>query len=439
MSEQKSYRSSFILLTTLFFLWGFITVLVDSLIPRLRELFTLSYFQAGLVQFAFFGAYFVLSIPASYILSKIGYKKGIILGLCTMALGCLLFYPAASYRVFGVFMLAYFILAGGMTILQVAANPYVAVLGTEDGASSRLNLSQAFNSLGTAIAPAVGALFILSDKIKTEVEINTLVGVAKDNYLASEAAAVQKPFIGLAIFIFIIAGIFFFAKLPKLINEKTVGSYSDALKNKNLMLGVLGIFVYVGAEVAIGSYLVNYFMDMNLVPLIRESPTMMSIANTVAKVFNKSLEGADDKALLGIFVIFYWSGAMIGRFVGSYLTKIIKPGKVLALFSTLAVALIIISMNTNGYFAMWSILAVGLFNSIMFPTIFTLAIDGLGELKPKASGLLCTAIFGGAIISPIYGLLTDNIGFKMAFIFIILCYGYILWFGYRNSKKAVVI
>lgn len=439
MTQQKSYRSSFILLTVLFFLWGFITVLVDSLIPRLRELFTLSYFQAGLVQFAFFGAYFALSIPASFILSKIGYKKGIILGLCTMAIGCLLFYPAASYREFGIFMLAYFILAGGMTILQVAANPYVAVLGTEDGASSRLNLSQAFNALGTAIAPAVGALFILSDKIKTEIEINTLVGVAKDNYLASEAAAVQRPFVGLAIFIFVIAGIFFFAKLPKLINEQTVGTYGDALKNKNLMLGVLGIFVYVGAEVAIGSYLVNYFMDMNLVPLIRESPTMMSIANTVAKVFNKSLEGADDKALLGIFVIFYWSGAMIGRFVGSYLTRIIKPGKVLVLFSALAVVLILISMNSNGYVAMWSILSVGLFNSIMFPTIFTLALDGLGELKPKASGLLCTAIFGGAIISPIYGLLTDNIGFKMAYIFIIVCYGYILWFGYRNSKKQVTI
>ncbi len=439
MTQQKSYRSSFILLTSLFFLWGFITVLVDSLIPRLRELFTLSYFQAGLVQFAFFGAYFLLSIPASYILSKIGYKKGIILGLCTMALGCLLFYPAASYRIFGVFMLAYFILAGGMTILQVAANPYVAVLGTEDGASSRLNLSQAFNSLGTAIAPAVGALFILSDKIKTEVEINTLVGVAKDNYLVSEAAAVQRPFVGLAIFIFIIAGIFFFAKLPKLINEKTVGSYRDALKNKNLMLGVLGIFVYVGAEVAIGSYLVNYFLDMNLVPLVRESPTMMNIANTVAKVFNKSLEGADDKALLGIFVIFYWSGAMIGRFVGSYLTKIIKPGTVLGIFATLAITLILISMNTVGYVAMWSILAVGLFNSIMFPTIFTLAIDGLGELKPKASGLLCTAIFGGAIISPIYGLLTDNIGFKLAFIFVILCYGYILWYGFKNSQKSVTI
>ncbi len=439
MTQQRSYHSSFILLTTLFFLWGFITVLVDSLIPRLRELFTLSYFQAGLVQFAFFGAYFALSIPASYILTKIGYKKGIILGLCTMALGCLLFYPAASYREFGIFMLAYFILAGGMTILQVAANPFVAVLGTEAGASSRLNLSQAFNSLGTAIAPAVGALFILSDKIKTEVEINTLVGVAKDNYLASEAAAVQKPFVGLAIFIFIIAGIFFFAKLPKLINENSIGTYGEALKHKNLMLGVLGIFLYVGAEVAIGSYLVNYFLDMNLVPLVRESPTMMSIANTVADVFNKSLEGTDDKALLGIFVLFYWSGAMIGRFVGSYLTKIITPGKVLGLFATFAIILILISMNTAGYVAMWSILAVGLFNSIMFPTIFTSAIDGLGELKPKASGLLCTAIFGGAIISPVYGFLTDNVGFKMAFILIILCYGYILFYGYKNSKKSVVI
>ena len=212
MSQKKSYQSSFILVTILFFLWGFITVLVDSLIPRLRELFTLSYFQAGMVQFAFFGAYFLLSLPASYILSKIGYKRGIILGLFTMALGCLLFYPAASYRYFGIFMLAYFILAGGMTILQVAANPYVAVLGSEDGASSRLNLSQAFNSLGTAIAPAIGALFILSDTIKTEGEIESLTSIAKETYLANEASAVQMPFLGLAIFTLLIAGIFFFAK-----------------------------------------------------------------------------------------------------------------------------------------------------------------------------------------------------------------------------------
>jgi FHS family L-fucose permease-like MFS transporter len=434
MNQPKSYRSSFILLTTLFFLWGFITVLVDSLIPRLRELFTLTYFQAGLVQFAFFGAYFLLSIPASYILSKIGYKKGIILGLLTMAAGCLLFYPAASYRVFGVFMLAYFILAGGMTILQVAANPFVAVLGSEDGASSRLNLSQAFNSLGTAIAPAVGALFILSDTIKTEDEIAALTEIAKDSYLASEASAVQTPFLGLALFIGLIAVVFLFAKLPKMISETETGTYAEAFKNKNLMLGVLGIFFYVGAEVAIGSYLVNYFLDMNLVDVIKENGLMKSIAEGI---LNSGITENDNKAIVGVFVTFYWSGAMIGRFVGSYLTRIMKPGKVLGIFATIAILLILISISTTGLVSMWSILAVGLFNSIMFPTIFTLSIDGIGELKPKGSGLLCTAIVGGALIPPLYGYLTDQIGFKTALFFIIICYSYILWFGYRNSKKSV--
>jgi FHS family L-fucose permease-like MFS transporter len=434
MNQPKSYRSSFILLTTLFFLWGFITVLVDSLIPRLRELFTLTYFQAGLVQFAFFGAYFLLSIPASYILSKIGYKKGIILGLLTMAIGCLLFYPAASYRVFGIFMLAYFILAGGMTILQVAANPFVAVLGSEEGASSRLNLSQAFNSLGTAIAPIVGASLILSDTIKTNEEIAALTGLAKDNYLASEASAVQTPFLGLALFIGLIAVVFLFAKLPKMISETETGTYAEAFKNKNLMLGVLGIFFYVGAEVAIGSYLVNYFLDMNLVEVIKENGLMKAIAEGI---LNSGITENDNKAIVGVFVTFYWSGAMIGRFVGSYLTRIMKPGKVLSIFATIAIVLILISISTTGLVSMWSILAVGLFNSIMFPTIFTLSIDGIGELKPKGSGLLCTAIVGGALIPPAYGFLTDEIGFKAALFFIILCYGYILWFGYRNSKKSV--
>ncbi|MGC1632085.1 MAG: sugar MFS transporter [Gelidibacter sp.] len=436
MTKQKSYRSSFILLTILFFLWGFITVLVDSLIPRLRELFTLTYFQAGMVQFAFFGAFFILSIPASYILSKIGYKKGIILGLCTMALGCLLFYPAASYREFGIFMVAYFILAGGITFLQVAANPYVAVLGTEDGASSRLNLSQAFNSLGTAIAPIIGALFILSDKIKTTDEISFLTDSERGLYLATEAAAVQKPFVGLAIFIFIIAGIFFFAKLPKLINETAVGSYKEALKHKNLVMGIIGIFFYVGAEVAIGSYLVNYFLDMNLIEVITGNNIMTSI---VESILNTGITESDNKAIVGVFVAFYWSGAMIGRFVGAYLTRIIKPGKVLGVFASIAILLILISISSTGLLSMWSILAVGLFNSIMFPTIFTLAIDGIGALKPKASGMLCTAIVGGAIIPPSFGFLTDKIGFKSALFFVILCYAYIFYFGLKNSKKQVTI
>lgn len=439
MTQQKSYKSSFILLTLLFFLWGFITVLVDSLVPRLRELFTLTYFQAILVQFAFFGAYFVLSIPSSYIISKIGYKKGIIVGLLTMAFGCLLFYPAASYRIFGVFLVAYFILAGGITLLQVAANPFVAALGSEAGASSRLNLAQAFNSLGTAIAPAIGALFILSDKVKTTEEIETLTETARDTYYTAEASAVQTPFIGLAIFIALIAGFFFFAKLPKLISEERVGTYGEAFKNTNLMLGVIGIFFYVGAEVSIGSFLINYFQDMNMPALIADNNVMMSIANTVSKLFNKSLEGADPKALLGIFVIFYWSGAMIGRFVGSYLTRIISPGKVLGIFALLAISLIFISISTTGLISMWSILAVGLFNSIMFPTIFTLALDGIGSLKPKGSGLLCTAIVGGAIIPLICGALIDASGFKIAFIFVTICYGYIMFYGIRNNKKIVTL
>lgn len=389
-----------------------------------------------MVQFAFFGAYFLLSIPASYILTKIGYKKGIILGLCTMALGCLLFYPAASYRVFGIFMVAYFILAGGITILQVAANPYVAVLGTEDGASSRLNLSQAFNSLGTAIAPIIGALFILSDKIKTTDEIAILSDAEKGIYLASEASAVQKPFLGLAIFIFIIAGSFFFAKLPKLINETAVGSYRDALRHKNLVMGIIGIFFYVGAEVAIGSYLVNYFLEMNMVEVIKQNGFMKSI---VEAILSTGITESDNKAIVGVFVTFYWSGAMIGRFAGAYLTRIIKPGKVLGIFATIAITLILISISTTGLVSMWSILAVGLFNSIMFPTIFTLAIDGIGSLKPKASGMLCTAIVGGAIIPPTFGFLTDQIGFKLALFFVILCYAYILYYGFKNSRKQVSI
>lgn len=434
MNQQKSYQSSFILVTVLFFLWGFITVLVDSLIPRLRELFTLSYFQAGMVQFAFFGAYFLLSLPASYILSKIGYKRGIILGLFTMAIGCLLFYPAASYRYFGIFMVAYFILAGGMTILQVAANPYVAVLGSEGGASSRLNLSQAFNSLGTAIAPAIGALFILSDKIKTEEEIASLSVIAKESYLVNEASAVQMPFLGLALFTILIAGVFFFIKLPKLMNEASTGTYAEAFKEKNLVLGVIGIFFYVGAEVAIGSYLVNYFLDMNLVEVIKENSFMKLIAEGI---LNSNLTDNDHKAIVGVFVTFYWSGAMIGRFIGSYLTRIMKPGKVLGIFATIAILLIFISISTTGLVSMWSILAVGLFNSIMFPTIFTLAIEGIGPLKPKGSGLLCMAIVGGAIIPPLYGFFTDSIGFKYALFIIAFCYAYILWYGYKNSKSTI--
>jgi len=431
MNQKKSYRSAFIVITTLFFLWGFITVLVDSLIPRLRDVFELSYFQAGLVQFAFFGAFFLLSIPAGFILSKIGYKKGIILGLSAMALGCLLFYPASSYRIFGIFLFGYFTLAGGITILQVAANPYVALLGSEEGASSRLNLSQAFNSLGTAIAPLVGASFLLSDTIKTSEEINAMSESSQEFYYISEAATVQIPFLLIASFIGLLVLFFLFTKLPKLLHESPRSGYGKLFKNKMVMMGALGIFVYVGAEVAIGSYLVNYFLDMDLVSVISENKTMSDI---VQLLLNTDLSLLDGKAIVGAFVVFYWSGAMIGRFIGAYLTRIIDPAKILGVFASLAIVMLITSINTQGLIAMVSILAVGLLNSIMFPTIFTLTLDGLGDLKPQASGLLCTAIVGGAIIPPFYGFLTDEIGFKLALLLLIFCYSYILYFGVKKQK-----
>ena len=434
MKQTKSYQSSFISVTILFFLWGFITVLVDSLVPRLKDVFEMSYAKTVLVQFAFFTAFFVVSLPAGAILTKIGYKKGIVLGLIIMALGCLLFYPAAEYRNFNVFLIGYFTLASGITVLQVAANPYVALLGSEEGASSRLNLSQAFNSLGTTIAPVVGALFLLSDSVKTSEEIDLLNITDKANYYAAEAATVQVPFLLIATFIGILALIFSFIKLPKVMEDSPKGGYLALLKNKLMMLGALGIFVYVGAEVAIGSFLVNYFDDMNLAVIVAENNTMMSIANTIASTFNKTFSNSDPKSLLGIFIIFYWGGAMIGRFIGAYLTKIMSPGRVLSIFASLAIILIIISINTIGLLSMWSILAVGLFNSIMFPTIFTLTLRGLGDLKAQASGLLCMAIVGGAIIPFAFGSLIDGFGFKTAFILTIVCYGYILYYGMIKSS-----
>ena len=438
MDNNKTYSNAFVLVTSLFFTWGFLTVLVDSPISRFREIFTLSYFESGLVQFAFFGAYFLLSIPAGFILTKIGYQKGIILGLTTMAIGCFLFYPAASFRNFGIFMLGYFVLAGGMTILQVAANPYVAALGSEETSSSRLILSQAFNSLGTALAPSIGAIYFLSDKILSKEEIELLDLESREIYYLSEASAVQGPFIFFGCFLLAIAIVFFFIKLPSLMPKKENGTYLDAINQKNLIYGVFGIFFYVGAEVTIGSYLVNYFLDMNLVDSIKNNSIMNSIATFFKHDIFALLDNGDykysNKAVFGLFVTFYWSGAMVGRFIGSYLTKIFQAGRVLSFFALVAIFLIFLSAISNGLISMWSILAIGLFNSIMFPTIFTLSLNGLGNLKPKGSGLLCTGIVGGAIIPPLYGLLTDFMGFKFSLIVLSLCYLYIANFGRMNSN-----
>jgi len=415
-------------------MWGLITVLVDSLIPRLREIFELSYFESGLVQFAFFIAYGLVSIPAGKLLHRIGYKKGIIVGLITMGVGCMLFYPAAAYRLFGLFMGGYFMLAAGMTILQVAANPYVTVLGSPTKAASRLNLAQAFNSLGTTIAPALGAVLILSDQILNTEEIDKLSEAARETYLLAEAAAVQKPFVLLALCILVLALIINYVTLPTIMTKNSQGSYKEALKNKKLAYGALAIFVYVGAEVTIGSYLVNYFLSMDLHESIMSNSLMSDWVSTIQGADTSSL---DAKGIVGTFVVFYWSGAMIGRFIGAYLSKRMSPSLLLGIFASLAISMIIISMFSLGLVAMFSILAVGLFNSIMFPTIFSIAIEDLDELKAEGSGILCTAIAGGAFIPPLYGLLTDQTGFKFAFILVLFCYTYILTYGGLHWKKRI--
>ena len=427
------YRNSFYLLTSLFFMWGLITVLVDSLIPRLREIFELTYFQAGLVQFAFFIAYGLVSIPAGRLLQRIGYQSGIIVGLAVMGIGCLLFLPAASLRWYELFLMAYFILASGMTLLQVAANPYVTVLGDPSKSASRLNLSQAFNSLGTTLAPALGAIFILSDSVLSSDELARLDQSSKSAYFSIEAAAVQGPFLILALTLFLLAGVTLKSQLPKLLKGSPGSNYAQVIKNKKLVQGALAIFVYVGAEVTIGSYLINYFLDMNLAEQIREDRLMEAI---VGRIQPKELALVDDNGVVGSFVMFYWGGAMVGRFFGYYLMQVFTPNKILSWAALVAILMILISMVSDGFLSLWSILGVGLFNSIMFPTIFSIALEDLEELKAHGSGILCTAIVGGAFIPPLYGYLTDQIGFKTAFILLLVCYLYIWLYGRQSQNNA---
>lgn len=415
---QKNYLPELTILTSLFFMWGFLTCLNDILIPHLQNVFELNYFQSMLVQFTFFLAYFLISLPSGKLVEKVGYKKGIVIGLVTAGIGTLIFYPAAGLRSYPVFLLAFFILASGITLLQVAANPYVTILGKPETASSRLNLTQAFNSLGTTVAPYFGSLLILSTAVKTAEELGKMSPAEVEAYKAAEAAAVQYPYLGLAAVLFIIAAIFAVIKLPQ-IEASTVqsgdgnGNYDEihdsAWGYKHLLLGAIGIFVYVGAEVAIGSFLVKYFVSLDSSMLEMEAGKMVS---------------------------FYWGGAMVGRFIGSAVQRKIKPGNVLGFNAIMASLLVIISMMSDGDVAMWSILLVGLFNSIMFPTIFSLAIRGLGKHTGQASGILCMAIVGGAVIPVIQGLIADSIGIHHAFILPVLCYLFIAYYGFRGSVPS---
>jgi FHS family L-fucose permease-like MFS transporter len=325
-----------------------------------------------------------------------------------------LFYPAAQLRLYPLFLAAFFVLASGITLLQVAANPYVTLLGDPATASSRLTLTQAFNALGTTIAPYLGAVFILATAVKTSAELAQLDAGQLAAYQSAQASAVQQPYLLLAAALFVVAGVFAAIKLPTITDQTdpqpllgaSPPSQSSAWQYRHLVLGAVAIFVYVGGEVAIGSFLVSFLTDPNLAALTEQN---------AAK-----------------YVAFYWGGAMVGRFLGSVIMQAIPARKVLAFNALTAALLVLVTMLGRGDWVMWTILAVGLFNSIMFPTIFSLALTGLGQHTGQGSGILCAAIVGGAIIPLLQGLFADHIGLQQAFFIPILCYLYIAYYGWRG-------
>jgi FHS family L-fucose permease-like MFS transporter len=400
------------MVTTLFFMWGFLTCLNDILIPHLKSIFDLNYMQVMLVQFAFFGAYAVFSIPAGKVIERIGYKKAMVGGLGIMAVGAALFIPAASVPSFPLFLTALIILAGGITVLQVSANPYVSVLGPARTASSRLNLTQAFNSLGTTVAPYFGGLLILASAPKTIEQIREMAPDALQAYRVEQASSVKLPYMIIVAALVILAVVIAKFNLPRIPEAEgghavEAGAHDSIWRHPNLIMGAIGIFTYVGAEVSIGSFLVNYMHEPN--------------------IGGFSLEKAAS------FLAFYWGGAMVGRFIGSAVLQKIPTRVVLGFNAIVACLLVVLSMSTEGQVAMWSILLVGLFNSIMFPSIFTLGIEGLGPLTGEGSGVMIASIVGGAILPVAMGALADRIGIHHSFILPAVCYLYILFFAIKGQ------
>lgn len=386
------YKKALTSLTVLFFMMGFITCLNDILVPYLKSIFALDYAQAALVQFCFFAAYGLTSIPFSKLIERVGYQTGMVSGFALAALGCLLFYPAVRLHTYGLFLAALFVLAAGIVLLQVAANPCVSVIGPQATASSRLTMVQAFNSFGTFLAPFFGAALILS------------------NLQSGDADGVLLPYLLIASVLLVIAVVLSRIQLTGLEAQSADTSrWRDVLADRGLLLGMLGIFCYVGAEVAIGSFLVSYIQAQSQLQEAQAAP----------------------------LVALYWGGAMVGRFIGIFTLKRFVPARVLCVHAVLAIVLLVVSMNSSGMWAIYSMLLIGFFNSIMFPTIFTLGIRDLkaGQEK-KGSGLLATAILGGAVVPLLTGLLADRIGLHWAFILPVGCYVYIAWMsGWRSTKS----
>lgn len=393
--QAKSYLPALFSLGVLYFMMGFITCLNDTLVPFFKNGFDLSYSQSSLVQFYFFLTYGIMSIPAGKLVERIGFKNGMVMGFSIAAFGALLFYPASVWHQYFLFLAALFILAIGIVLLQVAANPYITILGPSKTASSRLTLIQGVGSIGTTVAPIFGAYFILSP--------------LHDASAGSEA--VQYPYVGIALLLVIIAIAVSKLSLPVIKMSAASKPGAEGRRSifsfRNLNYGAIGIFMYVGAEVSIGTFLTNYISDN------------IGIAEKDANRY----------------VSFYWGSMLIGRLIGSYLLQRIKPSKVLSFCAVMAISMILVSIFSEGRVAVWTMILVGLFNSVMFATIFSLSVNGLGEYTTKASGILSTAIAGGAIVSYAQGLIKDSYPWEIAFMIPLICYVYILFYGLNGYKQ----
>ena len=410
MSRQSG---PFAAMGVLFFMIGFITCLNDILVPHMKSLFDLNYTQAALIQFSFFTAYFVIAFPSSWLISRLGYQRAIVVGLGVSALGALTFYPASIAQSYPMFLGGLFTLAAGFALLQTAMNPYVAVLGPPERSSARLVLSQAFNSVGTTIAPVIGAVLILGAHVLTTSEVAALSEAERIAYRTSQSATVQLPYLILTGMLVILALVVAMLKLPTISDvegdsERHV-SFFAPLRTPHLFKGVIGIFAYVGAEVAIGSFMVNYLDE-------RAGLSEASAAK---------------------FVALYWGAAMVGRFVGSYLLTLLSPGKLLGVMATVNVILTASSTVLTGMDAAYALVACGLMNSIMFATIFTLAIKDLGVMTNKGSSWLIAAILGGAIIPAVQGAIADKTDtLVLSYLLPTACYIYIAYYGFIGSRHS---
>ncbi|MDO4904042.1 MAG: sugar MFS transporter [Lautropia sp.] len=412
--NPSSNNGALAVLGSLFFMLGFITCMNDILVPHLKEVFELNYFQATLIQFCFFTAYAVTSIPFGKFIAKLGYKQGVIGGFLIAALGCVLFYPAASAHSYPVFLGALFILASGITLLQVSGNPYVTLLAPPGKEARTLTLVQAFNSLATTIAPQLGAFLILGAVLLTPEQLAALSETERLAYQNEQASLVQLPYLGLAGILILLAIIVSLIKLPaaERIAAQTSAEQGDhrtsVWQYRHLLLGAGGIFCYVGAEVAIGSLLVN----------------VMALEEV----------GSLSHKTAAQYLSYYWGGAMVGRFLGSVLLNYFRPNRCLAFNAAVNVLLILVAVTSGGHTAMYALLAIGFFNSIMFPTIFSLATRGLGKFTSAGSGILSTAIVGGAIVPILQGYAADIYGLLPSFLLCAVCYCYIIFFGLKGYE-----